>query len=85
MSGMDIGRFSSCLTGEAATAIQRDLREAQSLGIRGTPTFFFGVVDETGKGLRVVRRESGAIPYEAFAAILDEALDAAPGAQSRRR
>jgi predicted DsbA family dithiol-disulfide isomerase len=50
------------------------MAEAQELDITGTPTFLFGTLGADGR-LTVVRRESGAIPTRAFAALLDALLD----------
>jgi hypothetical protein len=58
---------------EGHAAIIKDAIATRALGINGTPTFLFGHVDEQG-GVRVTRRESGAIPYEAFSKVLDEVL-----------
>jgi protein-disulfide isomerase/rhodanese-related sulfurtransferase len=41
--GLDVGRFSQCLSsGEMAERIRRDLEDGRGLGVRGTPTFFVG-------------------------------------------
>jgi protein-disulfide isomerase len=73
IGGLDRTRFATCLKGQATSAVSRDVEDARSLGISGTPTFFFGVLDDNGS-LRVHRRESGVIPYKAFATILDDLI-----------
>jgi protein-disulfide isomerase/rhodanese-related sulfurtransferase len=41
--GLDVGRFSQCLSsGEMAARVQRDLEDGRALGVRATPTFFVG-------------------------------------------
>jgi hypothetical protein len=82
--GLDEPAFRGCVDGKAQTAVQRDISEARSLGIRGTPSFIFGILDGEG-GLEAIRRESGAIPFERIAAILDELSEDRAGDQSARR
>jgi protein-disulfide isomerase len=71
--GLDAGRFHLCMNRDAAARVRDDIREAQSLEITGTPTFLFGRIEPDGR-LRVVRRESGAIPADVFVAVLDQLL-----------
>ncbi|MEX2271907.1 MAG: thioredoxin domain-containing protein [Vicinamibacterales bacterium] len=71
--GLDGSRFKACMAGEMANKVQSNVDNARALGITGTPTFLFGFV-EGGDRLRVVRRETGAIPAAAFARILDTIL-----------
>jgi protein-disulfide isomerase len=68
--GLDTDAFKSCLTDPAAEAkVTRDVADAASLGIDGTPAFFIGRVE----GDRVIDAEyvSGAQPFPVFARILD--------------
>ncbi len=55
---------------------------ATRVGITGTPTFLFGRVSDAGV-FEVIRRESGAIPYTAFATILDDILARRTGNQAQ--
>jgi protein-disulfide isomerase len=73
-AGLDSARFRQCMNGEATAKVRQDIAEARSFGITGTPTFLFGTIERHG-GLRVVRRESGTLPFEVFAQILDELLE----------
>jgi predicted DsbA family dithiol-disulfide isomerase len=73
--GIDATRFRQCLdSNETAEKVRQDINNARSLSITGTPTFLFGIV-ESDRHLRVVRRESGAIPRQPFSAILDQLLE----------
>jgi protein-disulfide isomerase len=72
--GLDSGQFQRCMDGEAITRVRQDVAEAQALGITGTPTFLFGTIEPDGR-LKVVRRESGAIPAKAFAGMLDDLVN----------
>ncbi len=56
--------FDECLvSGKFKATVQRDFNEAAGLGLTGTPAFFIN-----GREL------SGALPLEAFTAIIDEEL-----------
>jgi protein-disulfide isomerase len=70
---LDIREFESCLDREGRDAVKRDVAGARTLGITGTPTFLLGKLRD-GNSFEVIRTESGAIPYDAFAALLDEIL-----------
>lgn len=71
--GLEPGSFQRCMQGEATTRVRQDLEEAQRLSISGTPTFLFGTI-QRDRRVKVIRRESGAIPFKAFASILDDIL-----------
>jgi len=73
--GLDVDRFRRCMNGEATSRVRQDVAEARLLGVSGTPTFLFGTIGLDGR-LKVARRESGALPAEVFASILDELLQA---------
>ncbi len=61
---LDSEKFNSCLdSGKFADAIAKDAKEGAALGVQGTPAFFIN-----GRFL------SGAQPFSAFAAIIDEEL-----------
>jgi predicted DsbA family dithiol-disulfide isomerase len=74
--GLDGKTFGDCLQGGThAARVRRDLADGQKAGVRGTPTFFLGVVDAGGK-VRVVQVLRGAQPAAAFKAAIDAALGA---------
>jgi len=76
--GLDLVNFGRCTSGEAAATIQTDIEDATNLQVTGTPTFFFGI-HEKGDLIRVVRRQSGAIPLSAFEKLVADLLrQAAP-------
>ena len=81
--GMNLAVFENCLKQDGPEAVRRDAEFASSLGVRATPTFFFGV-KEDGNVVRVTRREGGAIPFRAFAAILDETIQKSGQTQAAR-
>jgi len=61
---LDTAKFAECLTsGKTKADIQKDTAEGQAAGVTGTPAFFVN-----GRFL------SGAQPFEAFKAIIDEEL-----------
>jgi protein-disulfide isomerase len=67
-SGLDLPAFDRCLS-EAKTraAVAQDVEAGNRLGLTGTPTFFIN-----GRPL------VGGHPFEAFTAVIDEELSAAP-------
>ena len=63
--GLDKEKFTSCLDSDTyAQAVQDDLREAESLGLNGTPAFLINGV-----------LLSGAQPYEAFEQVIERELE----------
>ena len=65
--------FKSCMAeGKHLKEIADESKYAQSLGITGTPTFIIGkTTGDTVKGRLIV----GALPFENFAAVINEMLD----------
>jgi predicted DsbA family dithiol-disulfide isomerase len=78
--GFEPALFDQCLATTASAAVQRDASLARAMAITGTPTFLFGVLEESGS-LRVIRRETGAIPFEPFAKMLEEVIATVEGAK----
>jgi protein-disulfide isomerase len=75
--GLDLPRFQQCLQqGRYAEAIRRDLEEGRRAGVRGTPTFFLGVLEPDGARVKVQRVIVGAQPYAAFREALEALLAA---------
>jgi protein-disulfide isomerase len=70
---LDMEAFEACLAGEAIDAIRRDQALGQAVGIRGTPAFLVGLVQDDGT-VRVTHRVSGARALADYEAVLDEAL-----------
>ena len=67
--GLEKERFTSCLDSDThAKAVQDDLREAESLGLNGTPAFLINGV-----------LLSGAQPYEQFEAVIKRELEKTAG------
>ena len=61
---LDNAKFTTCLDSGAHTEdVKQDMAEGQAVGVTGTPAFFIN-----GRFL------NGAVPYEQFAAIIDEEL-----------
>ena len=62
--GLDAITFAACVNDEATLArVQADTEEGQQLGVRGTPNFFIN-----GRPL------SGALPFEQFQQVIEQAL-----------
>jgi len=65
--GLDATAFATCVNDEATLArVQADTEEGQQLGVRGTPNFFIN-----GRPL------SGALPFEQFQQVIEQALSEA--------
>lgn len=66
-AGLDVAKFDTCFDNKTALAtVQADQNEANILGVRSTPTFFIN-----GHKLE------GAVPYENFKTVIDQALGSA--------
>jgi protein-disulfide isomerase len=72
--GLDTARFTECQASAKYTAdIQKNITEAQKMGIDGTPTFFLGVVGPSGD-VTIERRLQGAAPFDVFKTEIDVLL-----------
>lgn len=71
---LDLGRFASCLDGEAARTVERDVEIGDGFSVSGTPTWFVGIVRSDGK-IDVSTRISGARPFAVFQEAIDQAID----------
>ena len=61
---LDNDSFTTCLdSGKFSADVRQDVSDGQAVGVTGTPAFFIN-----GRFL------NGAVPYEQFAAIIDEEL-----------
>jgi protein-disulfide isomerase len=73
--GLDVFKFDECLkSGKFDEAIKKDIEEAQSLGIEGTPAFLIGLVSPNGRSVNVRKVILGAEPYDSFKQTLDQLL-----------
>ena len=63
--GLDVGRFEACMTsGEGMEAVQRDIAEAQKLGITSTPTYFINGYRLSGLMTPFLFEELSAVLHE---------------------
>lgn len=73
--GLEMDSFHSCVTGEAVQhGIQRDVEDARSLGLNGTPSFFFGVTRDDGNDFEARYLFRGALPYSEFKTVIERLL-----------
>jgi len=71
--GLDAAAFARCMAGDAERKrIAAELRDADALGVDGTPTFFIGRVE--GGQLIDATRLVGAQPYPQFVKVIDALL-----------
>jgi len=83
--GLDVAKFEGCLSaGKYAEAIRKDMAEAQKAGINGTPAFFLAYTDPTSSKVKTVARLSGAQPFAAFKAQIDQLLAEQPKAGAEK-
>jgi protein-disulfide isomerase len=74
--GLDTAKFSACLASDKYyTDIQDSIRDAQKMGIGGTPAFILGTIQPDGS-VKVAKGFVGARPYDAFKSDLDQLLAA---------
>lgn len=68
--GLDTNKFKQCLDANNSTEIKKDMADAQSAGVSGTPGFIIGKASSEGEvdGVKI----AGAYPYAAFKAVLDK-------------
>ncbi len=73
--GLDVAKFQECLdAGKHAATVRRNLADGQKAGVRGTPTFFLGVMEGTTGKVNVLRVIRGAQQFVGFKAAIDAAL-----------
>lgn len=70
--GVDLGRFTECLkSGETRADVLREAEVGRRLGVRATPTFFVGTVEQNG-AITFLRRINGAVAFAHFKSVVDE-------------
>ena len=57
-----------------AAEIRKDLEDGQKAGVRGTPTFFLGLIDAKNDQIRVAKMIVGAQPYTSFKEAIETLL-----------
>lgn len=70
--GVERVAFARCLdSGEGARLVQADVGEGQRLGVRSTPAFFLGRIQQDGS-VALIKRVNGAVEFEHFDAVVRE-------------
>lgn len=80
--GLDLTAFQKCVSGIALDVVQRDRELGRSLGVRGTPSFFIGVLDDANR-MRVTKTLRGIGDVGRFKEALDDALNAVAASRQR--
>ena len=78
--GLDMTKFTQCLKSERyAAKVRNNMSDAENAGIQVTPSFIVGLAsqDHNDQNVKVLKLITGAQPYSAFKAALDNALAAA--------
>lgn len=71
--GLNVKGFEQCLGSDKyAARVREGVVAGESAGVRGTPTFFLGVVE--GGTVEATRMIRGALPYPAFKTAIDSLL-----------
>ena len=70
---MPAAAFDRCFAGDATAKVLADLNDGARAGVSGTPTFFFGSIDENGR-VKVAGQIVGAEPLRNFRAVIDPLL-----------
>ena len=72
---LDLTKFQECLNGgKYVNEIRKDVSEGAKAGVRGTPTFFMGVLEGEDTRVKVLRVLRGAKPYIEFKEVFDSLL-----------
>jgi len=73
--GLDVKQFDTCMTtGKYAEEVRRDMAQAATAGVTGTPAFFLAVTDPASSKIKTLRTLRGAQPFTAFKAQIDGLL-----------
>ena len=73
--GLDVGKFSGCLSsGRHGVAIRESIERMQQLGVGGTPLTLIGLTPAPGAPMKIVSSIYGAKPYPEFKAAIEAAL-----------
>lgn len=73
--GVDSKKVQDCLdTGKYTAQVRADIAEGTKAGVRGTPTFLFGLTDPGSSKIKITKRMKGYVPYAQMAAVIDVLL-----------
>jgi protein-disulfide isomerase len=73
--GLDVAKFLQCLeSGKHAARVRRNLADGEKAGVRGTPTFFLGVIEGSAGKVNVLRVIRGSQQFAGFKTAIDAAL-----------
>jgi len=79
--GMDTAKLDACMASTRfADLIKRNADDAAKMNINGTPTFLIGTIAPNGNIVKVSKPVVGALPVEAFKAVIDPLLAPPPTA-----
>ncbi len=72
---LDSAKFQECLnSGKYASEVRQDISEGQRVGVRGTPTFLIGVLEQEPFKVHVLKIIRGARSYNDFKEAIDSLL-----------
>ncbi len=77
--GLDIAKLDACMASTRFDDLfKRHSDEAEKMNIEGTPTFLIGTIAPNGNIVKMNKPVVGALPFEAFKAVIDPLLAPAP-------
>lgn len=72
---LDLLKFQECMnSGKYVNEIRKDMSEGQRVGVRGTPTFYIGVLEHEPFKVHVLKVMRGARPYIEFKQAIESLL-----------
>lgn len=70
--GVNEGQLQECLdSGRYTQKVSEGIEEGRKAGVRGTPTFFFGLTEPGSPKVTATRILRGSVPYEQFEALIE--------------
>ncbi len=75
--GLDVPKFQQCVeSGKYTAKVKADQAEGSKFGVKGTPTFFFGLTDPKDPSkILAVKLLSGAVPFDNFKDVIEGLLN----------
>ena len=70
--GLDVGKLDACMASNRhADTIRSSVENAGKIGVRGTPTFFIGILDSNGTTVSIRKALRGSQPFDDFKTVIN--------------
>ena len=73
---VNVQQFDKCLRGDVEARVRADEEAGKRMLVSGTPTFFVGTIQADGR-VKVMKRLSGAVPFDQFKGAVDAVMSSA--------